>query len=48
MPGELITVNANPSLDQASTSLMGNSVLTQEGDYLPMGGMRLQDALRRL
>ena len=47
MPGELITINANPALDQESTDLMGNSVLTQSGDYLPMGGMRLQEALRR-
>ncbi|MDG2089938.1 MAG: DUF6152 family protein [Gammaproteobacteria bacterium] len=47
MPGEFITINANPALDQESTNLMGNSVLTQSGDYLPMGGMRLQEALRR-
>ena len=47
MPGELITINANPALDQESTDLVGNSVLTQGGDYLPMGGMRLQESLRR-
>jgi hypothetical protein len=47
IPGEKITINANPSLDIASTNLMGNAVLKEGGDYLPMGGMRLQEALRR-
>jgi len=46
-PGEIVTINANPSLDQESNIALGNAVLTQRGKYLPMGGMRLQEALRR-
>ncbi len=47
MPGEIVTINANPSLDQESNIVLGNAVLKQGGKYLPMGGMRLQEALRR-
>ena len=44
-PGERVVVVANPTRDANATIVLGNSVLKEGGEYLPMGSIRLQEAL---
>ena len=44
-PGDGIIVAANPAFDAERMIVLGNSVLTEDGEALAMGGSRLQEAL---
>lgn len=44
-PGVRVLVVANPSRDSNPAVVLGNSVLIEGGEFLPMGGRRLREAL---